>query len=210
MATGKRSSGNLTTRSSLVRRIKDLDDKESWEQFYRTYKPLIYGTARKRGLTDAEAEDAFQETMALAAKFIQRFDYDPSRSFRAWLLQFARWRIAEQHRIRLPAGQSDRRESDHTTRTKTTDRIPAPSGEGFEAEWDQEDLERLLDSALQHVREKVDSLHYQIFDACAIKRWPVEEVAATFSQSKDNVYKVKSRIVGLLRKEVTRLQGVGA
>ena len=38
---------------------------------------LIYGVARKAGLTDVEAQDVVQETMASVAKHMPTFKYDP-------------------------------------------------------------------------------------------------------------------------------------
>ena len=48
---------SLPTRKSLLTRLKDWDDQESWRDFYNTYWKLIYNVARKAGLTDAEAQD---------------------------------------------------------------------------------------------------------------------------------------------------------
>ena len=50
----------LPTRSSLVGRIKNLDDDKSWQDFVGKYSPLVKGVAKKKGLTDSEVEDAVQ------------------------------------------------------------------------------------------------------------------------------------------------------
>jgi hypothetical protein len=47
----------IPTRESLLSRLKNWEDRDSWEDFFDTYWKLIYGTARKAGLTDAEAQD---------------------------------------------------------------------------------------------------------------------------------------------------------
>ena len=48
------------------------------------------------GLTDAEAQDVVQETMLSVAKQMPRFKYDPALgSFKGWLLQITRRRIAD-------------------------------------------------------------------------------------------------------------------
>ena len=43
----------IPTRRSLLIRLKDLADQESWKQFFDTYWKLIYTTARRAGLNDA-------------------------------------------------------------------------------------------------------------------------------------------------------------
>jgi hypothetical protein len=44
----------IPTRQSLLSRLKDWNDKESWEAFFDTYWKLIYNAAIKAGLTDAD------------------------------------------------------------------------------------------------------------------------------------------------------------
>ena len=48
----------IPTRHSLLSRLKDWDDQESWREFFNTYWKLIYSAAIKAGLTHAEAARA--------------------------------------------------------------------------------------------------------------------------------------------------------
>ena len=41
----------IPTRQSLLSRLRDWDDKESWEDFFNTYWRLIYNVARQSGLS---------------------------------------------------------------------------------------------------------------------------------------------------------------
>ena len=45
----------IPTRRSLLNRLKDWEDQESWQDFFDTYWKLIYGVAAKAGLTDDES-----------------------------------------------------------------------------------------------------------------------------------------------------------
>ena len=95
------SDDSLKTRASLVARLRDWEDADSWRDFSKTYERLILGVARKAGLTEAECLDVQQEVLLSVAKSIATFD--PSRevgSFKAWLLNLTRWRIADQLRKR--------------------------------------------------------------------------------------------------------------
>src|SRR6267143_4162679 len=92
----------LPTRQSLLSRLKDWDDHESWRDFFDTYWRLIYGLAVKSGLTNTEAQDVVQETLLAVAKEMPDFKYEPARgSFKGWLLEITRRRIANQVRKRL-------------------------------------------------------------------------------------------------------------
>jgi len=57
----------IPTRRSLLSRLKDWDDQESWKDFFDTYWKLVYGVAIKAGLSDQEAQDVVQETVLSVA-----------------------------------------------------------------------------------------------------------------------------------------------
>ena len=50
----------IPTRWSLLSRLKDAADAESWQEFFDIYWRLIYRAATKSGLTDAEAQEVVQ------------------------------------------------------------------------------------------------------------------------------------------------------
>ena len=87
----------LATRWTLIERLKNWDDQESWRQFFDTYWKLIYGAAIKSGLTHPEAQDVVQETVMSVCKSMHNFKADPAYgSFKAWLLNLTRRRITDQ------------------------------------------------------------------------------------------------------------------
>jgi DNA-directed RNA polymerase specialized sigma24 family protein len=101
------------TRLSLLSRIKDWEDDQSWREFFDRYWRLIHSAALKAGLSSDEAQEVVQETVLTVAKNIGEFRADPKRGhFRAWLLHTVRWRITDQFRptanglpsARLPTG----------------------------------------------------------------------------------------------------------
>ena len=110
----------LRTSWTLVARLKNVDDRERWREFYELYRGLIVGVAMKAGLRKEEAEDVLQETMASVSKNIGNFEANPTRgSFHAWLLKMARWRVLDQLGKRMPAATSSRAAPDSTATTPT-------------------------------------------------------------------------------------------
>ena len=199
------------TRSSLLRRIKDPQDERSWQEFYDVYSKLVFSFALKAGLTKDESEEVVQETMIAAAKHLPEFRYDPKVcSFKTWLLNLSRWRVVDQLRKRRtpwsPGVGSAHAAADDSSRTGTIESVPDPSGERLEAIWDEEWRTTLLDAALARVKGRVDARHWQIFEACALKEWPVKEVAQAFGVSAGRVYLTKHRVSVLLKKERKRLE----
>src|SRR5512138_2158723 len=95
----------IPCRASLLEQLKDPADKTTWEEFHRTYRGLIHGVARRAVLNETEAEEVVQETLIAVAKKMPELRYDPAKdSFKGWLLQITRWRIADQFRKRAIAG----------------------------------------------------------------------------------------------------------
>src|SRR2546422_171574 len=117
---------SLLTRASLLGRLKNWEDAASWEEFSRIYSRLIRGVARQAGLTEAEAKDVEQETLLCVAKTIHEFESNPERgSFKGWLLNLTRWRIADQFRKRSPAEQATGKGPPvDGPRTATVERVP--------------------------------------------------------------------------------------
>src|SRR6266487_6337061 len=120
----------LATRWTLIERLKNWDDQESWRQFFDTYWKLIYGVAIKSGLTHPEAQDVVQETVISVCKSMHNFKADPAYgSFKAWLLNLTRWRITDQvrKRHRSVSGTEESPNSglkSDTTSTAAEDRVP--------------------------------------------------------------------------------------
>ena len=196
---------HLSTRASLIHRLKDWQDESSWRDFFNVYWKLIYGVARKAGLTDAESQDVVQETLISVAKHMPAFKYDPSiGSFRAWLLNMTRWRIVNQFRKRQPLVER-LSGSQRSSRTDTIEAAPDVSID-LDAEWQLEWETNLMDAAMENLRRRIEPQRLQIFDFYVNKEWPPEKVADRFNVSIDLVYQVKHRVTDAIRAEVNRLE----
>ncbi len=66
-----------TTRPSLLVRLRNFQDQQSWEEFYGIYQPLIYRMARNQNLQDADAAELTQEVFMAVASAIERWDPEP-------------------------------------------------------------------------------------------------------------------------------------
>lgn len=192
------------TRVSLLIRLRDLGDSASWQEFFDIYSDLIYGVARQAGLTDSEAQDAAQETFKAMAQQLPGFRYDPKLgSFKAWLLQNARWRIADQFRKRLPLAEPPR---DGDTQTAPIERMIDPDSLELDAVWEADWQQTLFEAAVKRVKQRIDPEKFQIFDLYVRKEWPAEKVAKAFGVSVDQVYLARNRIKELIEQEVERLE----
>jgi RNA polymerase sigma-70 factor (ECF subfamily) len=195
----------IPTRASLLGRLKDWRDEESWREFFNIYRQLIFSFAIKSGLTEAEAEDVVQETVISVAKTIKDFEYDPERCrFKSWLRHLTQKRIADCFRKRPREQLLPRTGSGDTARTTAIERVP--SEDNLESIWEEEWQKRLLDAAIERVKTQVSAEQYQMFDFYVLKKMPARKVTAALGTSVGQLYLAKHRISKLIKKEVRRLE----
>jgi RNA polymerase sigma-70 factor (ECF subfamily) len=195
----------LPTRRSLISRLRNRQDDDSWRDFFQTYWKLIYSFAIRSGCTDAEAEDVVQETVIALANKMPEYRYEPATcSFKGWLLHITNCRVIDQLRRRrrgvlepLPA-DAEARDRLHALR--------GSSASELEVLWDQEWEKNLMDAAMERVKRRINAEHYQIFHLLMVKREPAAKVADLLKMSKARVALVKHRVAGLVRKEIEQLK----
>lgn len=203
------------TRMSLIERLADWEDQRTWDDFYQTYWRLIYSVSTKSGLSHDEAFDVVQETVLSVAKQWKKGQkYDPAKgSFKTWLMNITRWRIADQFRKKqrnpaamnqsggTPDGDGDFRS------TATIERLQGEDGEDvLEKMWDNEWRSNLADVAMERVKKLVSPKQFQIFHAYVVKDWDVSEVKAELGVSASQVYLAKHRVGSLIKKEIDSLK----
>jgi RNA polymerase sigma factor (sigma-70 family) len=197
----------IPTRSSLLERLKDLDDAESWRDFYNAYWKLIYNTAIKAGLIDAEAQDVVQETVRSVAKKMHDFKYDPALgSFKGWLLQLTRWRILNELKRRQPGLRAGISSADDTAQTLTMERIADPASMNVDAYWDGEWQKNLIDAAIENIKQNVNPKQYEMFYLHVVKKLSAAKVAASLEVNRAQIYLAKHRVSILVKREVRRLE----
>lgn len=195
------------TRPSLLARLKNWTDEDSWKQFFDTYWKLIYSAALRSGLSESEAEEVVQETVLSIAQTMPGFKYDPAVcSFKSWLMHLTHKRIADQYRKRPKTPTSRIPPDAKPDETATIEQIPDPIRPELERIWDVEWHKNLTDAAVRKVRSAVSSRQYQMFDLYVIKGWSVSDVARTLHVSAGQVYLAKHRVLTLVKKEFRKLE----
>lgn len=201
----------IPTRWSLIQRLKDWDDQASWREFFDIYWALLYGTARKAGLGDADAQDVVQSTVMELCKRIKTFQADPTRgSFKAWLLQLTRWRIADQVRRRRPeeTARAHRAAGGASTAdagTATEERLPDPRRDPLEVAWEEDWEKTLVNAALAKVKDQVSARDFQVFVLLVVQGASPESVAGLTELSRGNVDVIKHRVGKLFAEAVKEL-----
>ena len=198
---------SLLTRRTLLSRLRNLDDQESWRTFFDLYWRLLYNVARKSGLDDSLAQEIVQDTVIAVARKMPEFHYDPARgTFRQWLLRITRRRIIDHLRrvYRQPLRADiapESLEEDQAHAEAITDQ----SASTIEVAWNEEWEKSTFDAALAQVRGTVNPRHFQVFDYCVLKEWPASKVAATLGLNAAQVYLAKHRVAQAMKRAVRRI-----
>ena len=184
------------TSASLLIRIRNPEDKESWKTFERIYGGIIQSYCRHWKLQPNDADDIVQEVLSAVAKQIQNFEYDPAKGrFRAWLGTITANRIK-----RLLSQKQNRREAE----------LPLPSDnenhakvyEDPDSEWVNLFSEQILREACQNVRPQVEETTWKSFESVWIDQMSAPEVAKSLDIPVHSVYVNKSRVLKRLEQEI--------
>ncbi len=195
------------TRYSLLSRLQDWSDDDSWRDFFETYWRLIYAMALKAGLTESEAQDVVQETIISVAKDLHKFERVRERgSFKGWLRNIIRWRIADQFRKRIRHEPLPNAPPETSFPAANVADVPDPAGSATEAAWDEEMRVSLFEAALKNIRPQVREEYFQMFDLYVIKHWPPGRIARALGVNVGQVYLAKHRVARILKKEIRRLE----
>ena len=86
----------FATRSTLLVRLKDLDNQQAWQEFFDVYWVLLFNFARRTGLNESDAEEVVMETVETVARKIEDFEYNRQRGrFKGWLLTIVRFKLGD-------------------------------------------------------------------------------------------------------------------
>jgi RNA polymerase sigma factor (sigma-70 family) len=180
------------TRPSLLLRIRDPKDADSWSNFVDLYSPLLTRYARKRGLQEADAADVTQDVLAQVAKSIRAFDYQPERGrFRDWLGTVVRHRV---HRfLRREANRARGADGDWL------DDLPATQQD---SDWSAAFNAHILNAALDRARPYFEEATWEAFRLAWLEQQPATAAAEQLGMPVAGVYLAKSRVLKRLREEV--------
>jgi RNA polymerase sigma factor (sigma-70 family) len=187
-----------STHPSLLRRLRDLRDREAWSLFVEAYAPPVYQYARGQGLQDADAADLTQDVLQGVVGAIDRFVYDPAAgTFRGWLFTLARRRVADfmRRRATVPEGADD----------SVLQNVPSRDAED-ESRWSDSIRGRLLALAIRQVQVDVSPTTWQAFEATALGGRPGKQVAAELGLSVAAVYLARSRVLARLKEIIHELE----
>jgi RNA polymerase sigma factor (sigma-70 family) len=184
------------TSPSLLLRIRDPKDGESWQTFQEIYAPIIQAYCRRKGIQAADTDDVVQEVLMSVAKSIRNFEYSPEKGqFRAWMGTITA--------NKLKSYLSKR--SNRPSPELSSGIIADLAGPDADSEWVEVFSRHIFLSACTRVRASLEPVTWQSFEATWIQRRPATEVAESLGIPVHSVYVNKSRVLKRLEEEVKQL-----
>lgn len=199
------SSDELKTSSTLLLRLRDLNDEEAWEEFLTRYTPRIFAWCRRYNLQESDASDVTQEVLRKLLRAMRSFQYDSSRgSFRGWLKTVTNNAIRDfVSTLKNPArGSGDTLVHSNLAAIQDPDALAALA-KTIEAESEQE----LLCEAESRVRLRVQPHTWQAYELTARQQLKAADAANQIGMPVSEVYVARSRVIKMLRQEVEKLNG---
>jgi RNA polymerase sigma factor (sigma-70 family) len=185
------------TRKSLLGRLRDdAGGQAAWNEFVAWYAPLIQRWCSRWKLQEADALDVSQIVLVKLADKMRTFEYDPAKSFRAYLktLTHYAWCDFLESRKRAGAASGD----SQMLEVLQTVEARADLDQQLDAEFDRE----LLAEAMANVKKRVEEHTWQAFHLTAIEGLSGAEVAARLNMKVATVFKARSKVQQMLQLEI--------
>lgn len=185
------------TSATLLGRLRQVPpDQAAWARFADRYGRKIYGWCRQWKLQEADAEDVTQGVLLKLAEKMRGFEYDPARSFRAWLKTVTRhaWLDACGPRPAAAGG------SQAVERLQTVE-----AREDLVRRLDEEFDRELLDEASARVRERVAPKTWEAFERTALRGESGAEAGAALGMKVATVFVARSKVQKMLQEELQKL-----
>jgi RNA polymerase sigma factor (sigma-70 family) len=195
------------TRATLLERLKNPADSESWQQFFAQYGPGMLDRARLSGLTEDEAKDISQDVASCVYAQIPTFQYQPEKGcFRGFLSRILGWRIQDKLRKRLPRGVRDASCCSEVQDGDILENLPDPRTLEPDKAWEKRLWVEILTAACKRAREKVRPEHYQVFDLLNFHGYSARRVARLLGIQTGNVDVINLRVKRAIAEEVKKYQ----
>lgn len=181
----------FSTPASLLERLRRPNELTAWDRFAELYSPLLFHWAKRLGQQNSDAADLVQDVFLILFRKLPEFQYDSSKSFRAWLKTVFVNRARQRLRERVPAPAD-----------APWAELPDPNADRAE---EQEYRDYLLHRAFELIKREFSPLQTEAFQQYVVVGRPVDDVARDLGISSGTVYCIKSRILNRLRQEVHQL-----
>lgn len=186
-----------TTRHSLLENLANRGDR--WDEFDRTYRPVMVAMARQSGLDHHDAQDAVQEAFATLHRQLGAFRHGGRvGSFRRYLRRVVQSRAVDHLRQAASRAPTVSIEA-----SEDASAIPIQTG-GLPNAVDEAEFADAVDRAMAALTRTLRNRDRAVLEHYYLKEWPATRVAEAFRLTTANVHQIARRHKLALYREVVR------
>ena len=183
------------TRHTLIQKVRNAHDEQSWSEFSDIYRPYIYVIIKNLGVPQSEIEDQVQSVLIICWQKIPELNYDPTKGrFRFWLSRIASYTV-KNHIRKL------KRREELSANFEIPTEIPAEIDEMSEKQWKVFIAQKAWDNIKKDLADK-----YRLCFEALLENRPIAEIAQELELAENSIYVYKGRIEKQLFKEIQRLK----
>ncbi len=192
---------SYNTRRTLIERVKNQHDENSWEEFVKVYQDYIYAIIRRMGINQHDADDLLQQVLINLWKMLPRLELDGIKRFRSVLSNVTRHRVIDFMRKRgNEANRLDNASKDETLRYLNQLNLSE-----VDAIADREWEVHLTNLAIEKVAPRFSGQAVNIF-RMSLKGLDVKEIANEVGLKENSVYRLRNRVKACLIEEIAQLR----
>ncbi len=190
----------VLTRPSLIARVKNLKDAESWREFCHFYQPLLVRYLRHLGMKEDTASDVIQDVFIRLLHALPSFELCETRGrFRSYLWKLTYSALVDRAR-RVKVRQQA--EEEWVKRFRVGDES---EGRRLKEELDTINRQRFLEMSLPRVQSVASAKAWACFEERLLRDRPACAIAAELGISVNAVFVYASRVLKMVRHQCTAL-----
>ena len=189
------------TRQTLLKRLHDKYDNDSWKEFVDTYRNYIYVVIRRMGIDEADAEDIVQQVLMKLWEKLPEFCYDDKKRFRSFVAAITRNKVNDF--IRSRKAESARLDKKLQESIEAgLNNINLPQVEVIaQREWEL----FITNMAMKNIRSSFKGNAVEVFEKM-LAGMPVDEIAARLDIKINTVHQLNKRVRDRMIEEIQRLK----
>jgi RNA polymerase sigma factor (sigma-70 family) len=188
------------TNISLIARVRDRTDVESWREFYQFYHPLLTRYLRRLGLKEDRANDVIQDIFVRLLQALPKFELDGKRGrFRSYL-----WKLTYSGLVDEARRVKSRRLAEEEWVKRFLIADEAESRKVYR-ELNEINYREIVDRALPRVRSVTSPQAWTCFEQRLLFDRPGSAIAAELGISDKAVFVYASRVLKAVRAQCTAI-----
>lgn len=191
----------MNTRYTLLERVKNRTDEESWEDFVEIYRPYIYRFVRRMNLNHEDSEDLSQAILLVLWDKIPGFEFNfRTGAFRSWLCKLVKNRVLNylkthnRRSAKLESGAEDIAASLNSMPLSNLEKIAKEEWEIY-----------VGNKAWSEIEDEFDEKARKAFKM-SMNNTPADKIAEELGIAVGSVYVYKQRIKDRLKEKVRALK----